>query len=216
MYTEEQIAAATARVAACGPVECSTEDLVNPRAFKHQRHPIQRHFDALVEVLASTGETWRLRDAAWRRIVALELLPALGSEVQLAAGSYNSAYARFINGLTDNEAQLPHKYVQVPAEVVAAHCIAAALGSEIPASPVGERPSVAEAGGSALVGRSVEVGLLTEALEPIVGRLRAYLSDVIVVDANERLVVIPLHAVAYCATSQRTSTEDAWADEPVW
>jgi hypothetical protein len=197
-------------VAACGPVTVSTDQLTNPRAFKHQYHPLDRHADAFASVTGCSDGVETLRDRVWRQLVVSYLLPAVGVGVQLSAGSYNSTYARFVDGLTNNEQALAFTEVVVPAEAVeAAFATAAAAADTDPAVGPDEvaRTSTLTDGLAALVGRRVEVAF-GGAVDAIVGQLVAVHPDALVVAASEAMVVVPLGAVAYVSTWQLTDDED--------
>jgi branched-subunit amino acid ABC-type transport system permease component len=199
-------------VTACGSVVVSTSDLVNPRAFKHRDHPLARHADAFAAATGCSDDIWALRDSAWRNLVINHLLDTLGVSVHLTAGSYNSAYARFVDGLTNNEDVLPNTEVVVPAEAVAAAfsaAVVATVETELAPTAAGAAPraSTIADGLTALIGRRVEVTFLGT-VDGLVGRLIAVHPGALVVAASEMLTVVPLGAVACVATWQLTDDED--------
>lgn len=197
------------RIIECGPIVIYAADLSNPRAFKHRPHPLQRHIEVLTEVRGPIEEEWKLYDAAWHRIVNLELLPWLPVHVQTGSGPHNAACARFVAGLTDNAESVPDTEILVPAEVVADHCLAAAAGTQLPAISQYSRPSTLDVGLQALIGRQVEVVFLAGSPNYLSGRVLACPEGVLVLDGlDDNLVVVPLSAVAYLSTTQRTVDED--------
>ena len=206
-----------------GPVELCTEHLIDPRAFKHIPHPLAEHTE-LLSGLASTasipvfdGDVWALRDAVWRFLVSHHLLPRLGHPVSLAHGPYNSAYARFIAGLTENEEALPHLTVSVGADVVAAAfliCSAAPppndSSAEAPHTP--PRTSTITHGLAGLLGRRVEL-LCTGQRSEATGRLIAVHQDILVLLDRGVLTVLPSSAIAQITTIQLTADEAYSAEE---
>jgi hypothetical protein len=193
---------------ACGPVTLSTAELTDPRAFKHRDHPLTHHTEVFTAMAGpSSGDTaWELQDRVWRYLVATVLVPELPVPVKLAAGSYNSAYAHLVDGLTNNERSLDFHSAVVPAETVAAAFTAAAAGT-LPAEelPVTRRSTVRD-GLGALVGRQVTVTFAGPTGE-LTGCLVAVHPDAIVVLSEESIVVVPLGALAYLSSWQLTADE---------
>jgi hypothetical protein len=195
-------------VAACGPVTLTTDDLINPRAFKHREHPLWEHTEVFAEATGLGDDIWKLRDDVWCRLVGEHLLPKVGVDVSLSAGSYNSAYARFVAGLTENEQAVPVAEVVVSGETVEAAFAAAAAGADPAGSPAGvARASTITAGLAGLVGRRVEVTFLGP-IDGLVGLLLAVHPDILTVAAGESVTVVPLSNVAYVSTWQLTADED--------
>lgn len=199
-------------VAACGSVTVSTNDLVDARAFKHRDHPLALHADAFAAATGCGDSIWDLREIVWRNLIISHVVPTLDVSVQLAIGSYNSAYSRFVDGLTNNEHALQMTDVIIPAEAVEAAFAAAAVAtSETYSVPtavgVATRVSTLSSGITALVGRRVEV-TFCGAVEGIVGQMIAIHPDALVIAASEEVTVVPLGAVAYVTTFQLTDDED--------
>lgn len=200
----------SAVLVACGPVVVAADDVVDPRAFKHREHPLDRHAAAFSSVTGRDDLAWVLRDKAWADLVSRHFLPAADVSVRLAEGAYNAAYARFVDGLSNNEDALRGVSVVVPAEAVATAFLAAAdnaMESADTASCVPTRQSAISEGLTALVGRRVEVAFLGP-IESLTGRMLASHDTNLVLETGETVSVIPLTAVAYVSTWQLTEDED--------
>lgn len=193
-------------VAACGPVAASTAQLTDPRAFKHQPHPLAKHAEAFASYTDFDGAIWELTDRVWRFLVTSQLLPELETPVHLVSGSYNSAFARFIDGLTGNEDRLDYHEVVIAPDVVAAAFTGAAAGALPSNQPEVPRRSTLTDGIGGLVNRRVEISFLGS-LEPLLGRVVAVHSDSLVVVDSENVTVVPLSVVGHIATWQMTEDE---------
>jgi len=208
-------------VAAAGPVELTRSHLGDPRAFKHAEHPLESHFEAFCQ--AATLDTaatwapgapavWEVRELAWALLVERHLVPRLGVEVTLGDGPYNSAYACYVEGLSNNEGCLDDAVVAsvtvTGEEVAAAFCdVVAGHRAVRRAVP---RPSALRTGLGALVGRRVELRLGGDGAADHVGMLLAVTEDAFVLcdrADDEALVVVPRAAVVALHTYQLTSDE---------
>lgn len=217
-----------ARIAGCGPVLLSTDQLRNARAFKHVAHPLQVHTEMFVAGMgADTGDALTcdaglVREEVWARLVAEQLVPVLDVEVTLAAGPYNSAWARYVDGLSDNDAALPSLEVCVDGDVVGM-LFADVAGVTLSGAPVGgadgvetlpdatvtgEVRSVLTAGVAGLVGRRVEIVFVSSA-EPLVGVFAGVAADgTYAVWAGDGLYVVRSESVAHLWTCQLTAAEE--------
>lgn len=199
----------SANIIECGPVLLSTEDLRNPRAFKHRQHPLSAHLDAYcMSVETPSPLAIDICDTVWRNLVAEHLVPRVSVPITLAHGAYNSAYARLIDGLTENEEALAHLEVSVPAHLVAAAFLEASTSPHPiePAHPVSHRPSLLENGLAALAGRYIEI-TFQGAVDGIVGRCLACKEGTLILASSDTLHVIPVPAIAYASTMQCTIDE---------
>lgn len=212
-HVPQDAPAAYRRLAALGPVLLTVADLVDPRAFKHRDHPLRDHFDVIDELFDVGDARWHLYDAMWKNLVTSELVPRLRTPVQVESAAHNAAFARFVDGLTENERSLPSVEVLVPPDVVANCCVATTLGTfSAPTNTLSTRASTLTCGMSALVGRRATVVLLGP-VDEVVGTVVAVNEKDIVVAAHaESLLVIPLQAVAYVSTHQMTAAEEAAID----
>lgn len=196
---------------ACGPVRISTDDLRDPRAFKHRDHPLVKHLEAYIAATGGPGNgAYELRDLVWENLVTEHLLDKLQVQVSLAAAAYNAAYARYVDGLTENDDTLEYYEVEIPALVIVDAFLAAAAGHRASvheqASPA--RSSLPHTGLPALIGRRVEVSFLAP-IEGLVGRCLAHHDDSLVLATGEsNITAIPLHAIAYVSTWQCTAEEE--------
>lgn len=209
-------AADLSAVTACGPVEATADQLESPRAFKHTPHPLQPHDDAFQQMCETAGIdwNWEWRDQVWRHLIDTHLVPLLDTEVGLTAGSYNSAWARFVDGLTNPNRNLAPLTVTIDADTISAAYAAAANSELPPPAPVRTtRPSVLDAGIRALSGRYVTVFLNASSDLTPTGVVLAVNDDSIVLTGHdEEIAVIPAGSIAYITTAQLTPEEDA-ADE---
>ncbi len=208
--TDDRIASVSRLLAELGPVELSTGQMVDPRAFKHVPHPLAAHAAALEGVFREDLPEG-IRDELWARLVAAALIPELGVPVTLARGAHNSAFAVTVDGLSANEDALPDRKVSARPELVAELCVDVLSGR--PPAPSGEgcsRPSVQEAGLSALAGRLVSV--LLQSGGEVSGRVLSVSEGMLALVSGETLLAVPFGSVLYLETSQLTADEMAASD----
>lgn len=213
--------AVVASVAATGGVELTCDQLRDPRAFKHVAHPLQHHLEAFCAA-AGIDRTapsepgapcvWDIAERAWALLVQRHLLPRLHVDVVLATGPYNSAYARYVDGLLHNDDRLddaPVRSVTATGDdVAAAFCdVAAGVTATCPPS---HRASTLTAGLTGLVGRRVEVRLGGDGDDDQFGRLLAVTDDAFVLGDDRddtSVLVVPRDRVRTVCTRQLTEAE---------
>lgn len=197
------------RLRDCGPVTLCSEHLTNPRAFKYTPHPLTEHFDALSCFLGDGS--WRLRDKVWRILVETHLVPVLNCTVELGAGSYNSALAVTVDGLSDNDDII--QYCEVVADgdaIVNAFLHAVGAVDSCGDTPSDTEPprlalSTVEHTMAGLIGRRVEVTL--HGAEPVAGRVLAWRDGALVLRRYDGIAVVPAANIILVSTHQLISDE---------
>jgi hypothetical protein len=177
-------------------VTVTTDHLSNPRAFKHVDHPLEPYVGHLDE-----AERWTVRDAVWRWVVATWLVPRLCVPVQLAEGSYNSAWARYINGLTENADAIEWTSVEVPSQVICEAIDRASAGDALDVEHASVAVTAPEPGISGVVGRYVECSVGHDATS-LQGRVLWVEDGWLALRTDEEIMYVPERAVTYLRTSQ--------------
>jgi hypothetical protein len=177
-------------------VTVTTDHLSNPRAFKHVDHPLEPYVGHLDE-----AERWTVRDAVWRWVVATWLVPRLCVPVQLAEGSYNSAWARYVNGLTENADAIEWTSVEVPSQVICEAIDRASAGDALDVEYASVAVTAPEPGISGVVGRYVECSVGNDATS-LQGRVLWVEDGWLALRTDEEIMYVPERAVTYLRTSQ--------------
>lgn len=176
-------------------VTVTTDHLSNPRAFKHVDHPLDPYVGHLDE-----AERWAVRDAVWRWVVTTWLVPRLRVPVQLAEGSYNSTWARFVDGLTENVDALEWVSVDVPSHDICDAIDRAQAGAldieHVPAAAAATEPGI---GG--VVGRYVECGV-GDGASALQGRVLWVEHGWFALRTDEEIMYVPERAITYLRTNQ--------------
>lgn len=201
------------RVAEQEPLSFSLAQALDPRAFKHVSNPVVERLRGL-DVLTE-DDAFTIGEGAWARVVEASLRSSLDMPFQLSRGPYNSAYARFVDGLSGNHEGLPSGMrLHVDAGVLA-DAVHAEMSGEFfqGGCPGTSRPSAASSGVSALVGREVTVSSPALA-DDVFGIMVACSGQEVVVRTAEGLAV--LSRPYLITTVQLTPEEDELPFPGMW